>query len=772
MTVPPAAAKSRSRVDPRFLLLLLCLVSTFYSIYTTLNLTTTTATGDCNDEQQQQAAGRQIMMMSATTTSSSSTKGNIYIGRHQQGETARGVFIMKVERVEQAVKALCSLTHFFKDYDKYDIRIFVDYPDTMNVTGLMQDEYYGGGRGGGTLIQVIHDEKWMKLPGRLLSPSDTEEISNIFCRNLTTPSIASCSTLNVKLNTLYSYLWSYYYIGEEPSLQEYEYFVMLDAEAYLTQPILDPFKLLQDHDLVGFFDIEAYQLGDISKGVQETAERVFTLEERRNRYLDTPNTQFFDNQGVWNSLGNETSKKPSVWTHFYGGRLDFFRTPRYKDFARRMIPYLYKYRVDKQAVIGAAWALLADNDRVWYLPKRGIHLGIYHRGWVDNRETIRKVASGSDFEFHTLNGWKDYKENYGMLLTWEEYVNQIGYGGDWHMCRSGPGKAPKSTAPYTRKVRPGIGEEMLTQASDKIKRLLSRNATSFVISLDQADKFLQQNKHSINSTTVIPAVQGWSQETLDVWADLRGQAPKTISHYDRTKDKSLYDSPHAVGCYLSHWNLWRTLFLWQEDPLPEFYFIFEDDTVCAADMYRVASDTVRKLPPDWDMLYIGGKSFTFFRQGPLRTFNDSTALTLRRDICQGAFGVGEGPLAPDGSRNLSESQPYWKADYITNTDAYVINPRRLEHLVHLLKPEVDAPIDIRLGDMMVAKKISAYMTTRKLCEQGVGQFDAPVSWPNMYSVFVLGTEDFDTNAHPALGEAINGRYLWGLPTALGSNCLY
>jgi GR25 family glycosyltransferase involved in LPS biosynthesis len=323
---------------------------------------------------------------------------------------------------------------------------------------------------------------------------------------------------------------------------------------------------------------------------------------------------------------------------------------------------------------------------------------------------------------------------------------------------------------------PSIGERVLTEAGDEIRRRITRKARSFVISLNKttADEFLQRNKLSMtHPVIVIPGLDGWKQESLDIWGDLLGEPARNISNFNRSvqADKDDYNSPHAVGCYLAHWNLWRTLYLWQKEPLPQFYSFFEDDTTCAHDMYSVASETAKVLPADWDILYIGGKPFTYFRKGPLQRFNDSSKQSIHRDICRGAFGSGQGPLAPDGSRNLAESQPYWKADYVTNTDAYIINPQRLKHLVHLMKPQENKPIDIRLAERM-SGEINAYMTTRKFCDANGEITDAPKPWIGMYAVFVEGVNDFDGEAHPALRTALAGRYLWGLPLVLGNNCSY
>jgi hypothetical protein len=121
---------------------------------------------------------------------------------------------------------------------------------------------------------------------------------------------------------------------------------------------------------------------------------------------------------------------------------------------------------------------------------------------------------------------------------------------------------------------------------------------------------------------------------------------------------------------------------------------------------------------------------------------------------------------------LAESQQYWKADYITNTDAYIVNPQRLKHLVHLMKPQTNEPIDIRLAEKMKRGEINAYMTTRKFCDANGEITNASKPWTAVYAVFLEGVNDFDAQAHPALRTALAGRYLWGPPLVLGNNCSY
>ena len=68
------------------------------------------------------------------------------------------------------------------------------------------------------------------------------------------------------------------------------------------------------------------------------------------------------------------------------------------------------------------------------------------------------------------------------------------------------------------------------------------------------------------------------------------------------------------------------------------------------------------------------------------------------------------------------------------------------------------PVDIRLADQISWGKISAYMTTKKLCQQGE-PFDNPIPWYGFFSIFVKGVKDYDVAANPRLKDAMAGRYV-------------
>lgn len=245
---------------------------------------------------------------------------------------------------------------------------------------------------------------------------------------------------------------------------------------------------------------------------------------------------------------------------------------------------------------------------------------------------------------------------------------------------------------------------------------------SFVISFDPEDVegFMERNNHSgITEEAVwVAGVDGFDQKNLDIWAKLSGQFPPlNASHFDRNNlhDKGDHRSPHAVGCYLAHWFILSALNKRPPELRPDVYMIFEDDSSLVPDLAKRTLEAVRQLPADWDMFFIGGKPFTYFSKHQAHV--NTSADTLRRDICRGVFGKGESPLAPDGSRELLVDQPFWRITYITNTNGYVVNPQRIDRVMNVLKlPRGETkPIDIVLAGAMQRGDLKVYMPTQTWC---------------------------------------------------------
>lgn len=356
----------------------------------------------------------------------------------------KGVFIMKVSFAHQACRTICFLTTFLDT--PYPIHIFAD--NNYTTQQLEEIQSYAGNF---SVTISVDTERWKQLPPTL-TPAERDAVRKT-CTNLSNPEEAKC-ILNTPLSYIYMGYWRYMLMAYEPALQPFEYFISIDVDASFTKPFSDPFAILAKNDLIGMFNVDLIQSGPFASGIQHTADALFSLEERRNAYLDTPRNGYFNEKGRY---VNQQGQPPSFRGYFFGGRLDFFRSPKFREFAKQMVPYTYQYRTDEQVVIGVAWALLA-GPRVWFLSQRNISMGLYHQGWVDHQQVVSTAArqpspqemaaqkhNTSRYWFHTLDEWgKFQRESQHDLLLVEEYVETLGYkeGHRWEKCKCARPKVP------------------------------------------------------------------------------------------------------------------------------------------------------------------------------------------------------------------------------------------------------------------------------------------------------------------------------------------
>lgn len=362
----------------------------------------------------------------------------------------KGVFIIKTKKAQQACRTICTLTSFFNGdtANNYPIQIFTEQNYTPAILAELQS--YAGPNV--TVTIIVDSERWKELPPTL-TPAEREQVLS-HCINMTTPDIAKCTTTKWPLSYVYMGYWRYMLMQYEPSLEDFDYFVTVDADAYFTQPFPDPFRLMDDNSLTGIFNVDLYQNAPIDTGIQETAEQLFSLKERQNTFLDNPRNRYFDQDGRW---WNQQNRHPSIWGNFFGGRLDFFRQKRYLEFARRMVPYTYTFRTDEQAVIAVAWALMGVGPKVWFLSQRNISMGVYHQGWVDQHQVVRREAvaepvsptgasiapskRSANTSEYWLNTMHEFDDNFKSiphadLLVMEKYTKSLGYeaGHSWERC--------------------------------------------------------------------------------------------------------------------------------------------------------------------------------------------------------------------------------------------------------------------------------------------------------------------------------------------------
>ena len=281
----------------------------------------------------------------------------------------------------------------------------------------------------------------------------------------------------------------------------------------------------------------------------------------------------------------------------------------------------------------------------------------------------------------------------------------------------------------------------------------------FVISSRQSrfKTFLHRNRDSLPasqnlSLTWFPASNGRDQTVLDEFAYLTGFPPvKADSQSDG------YDSPHHTGCFMSHWNIYRIVKAgWQTlQSLPKALFVLEDDCICAKGVMEEITKTLPLLPPDWDILFVGAKPFSYYYPDPLRRelkkrnlLSNFSHAEFEQLLCEGQFGrTPTGPFAPDGGRNLSLDLPYWRIKYITNTQSYLVNPARLDRILHLLEHPPrrhQEPIDIMLAEAGRSGGLNLFMTTMEYCFQIPMDHDRQVDRPRIWEGFyhVEGMNDY------------------------------
>ncbi len=297
--------------------------------------------------------------------------------------------------------------------------------------------------------------------------------------------------------------------------------------------------------------------------------------------------------------------------------------------------------------------------------------------------------------------------------------------------------------------------------SSVAKTSLDKMVQAFVISSRQShfETFLHRNQASLSnniSLTWFPASNGRDQTVLDEFAHLTSFPPLNASlHYDR--DNTI--SPHHTGCFMSHWNVlrlanagWKAL-----QSTPSALLIFEYDAICAASVLDTVTQTLPSLPADWDMMFVGGKPFSYYYPDLLspdkkdrRSIRNFTDEEFERISCEGGFGgTATGPFSPNGDRNLSLNQSYWQIKYITNTHAYIVNPKRIDHVLEVLEhpPQGQVPIDIMFAEAARRDALKIYMTTMEQCVQKPKENDSKDGLPRIWKGYycVRGLQNYRWN---------------------------
>jgi len=302
-----------------------------------------------------------------------------------------------------------------------------------------------------------------------------------------------------------------------------------------------------------------------------------------------------------------------------------------------------------------------------------------------------------------------------------------------------------------------------------------------------------------NSVTLewFKGYDGMEQAVLDEFSKNTGLFRIKASDFENEateRIKNDYGSPHAVGCYLSHWRLleklqkdWTTRIRSQGNTTsaatqkppgkPDMLFVFEDDSHCVSNLIERTWSVVQKLPKDWDILYIGGKPFSMHTGNKtLKEFGTNEVTEeiprpsnkeLTERMCKGEFGApSTGPFVPGTTQkdsyetvigaNLAEDPPYWEVKRVLNTNAYVINPKKIQRVLRVLSKPMKhyKPIDVTLAEDFnrafmnpyeaqlsmegPSAPLKAFLTPKMYCDQGVRRLivnrNQPAEWEGFHWV--------------------------------------
>jgi hypothetical protein len=125
-------------------------------------------------------------------------------------------------------------------------------------------------------------------------------------------------------------------------------------------------------------------------------------------------------------------------------------------------------------------------------------------------------------------------------------------------------------------------------------------------------------------------------------------------------------------------------------------FVFQDDVACVPHLKEKILNVVQHLPEDWDMLYIGGKPFTYFKHSTDGRAYESDLPRFRSLACRGGGG-------------LVSDQLHWR---LTEVETRLsTNPIGKPRTISIIEPSLDEqkPIDVVLDDALGRDELNAYM---------------------------------------------------------------
>lgn len=139
----------------------------------------------------------------------------------------------------------------------------------------------------------------------------------------------------------------------------------------------------------------------------------------------------------------------------------------------------------------------------------------------------------------------------------------------------------------------------------KIENFSLDNIEKYIINLDtREDRFditnNLLNQYDFKNVIRFPAVKGKNIPNNELLKIIEPSAMKSIFDNYRKEHHEL--SYGAVGCYLSHINIWKKL----EKNNLDYIIIFEDDAYPKFNLTELQKIIKNDVPDDWDIIFFGG----------------------------------------------------------------------------------------------------------------------------------------------------------------------
>ena len=162
---------------------------------------------------------------------------------------------------------------------------------------------------------------------------------------------------------------------------------------------------------------------------------------------------------------------------------------------------------------------------------------------------------------------------------------------------------------------------------------LNTEDVKYIINLDKRiDRWNVTSKNLINSgysnLKKFKAIEGNRIDKATLNKLVTHESMKDIKNGYRTEHHQL--SIGAVGCYLSHINLWELGYDTNKD---DYVIIFEDDTLPTIHSSDL-QDSLKDLPLDWDIVLFGGIYYTDKRI-------NNTFCKIDRFYCLHAYAINK-----------------------------------------------------------------------------------------------------------------------------------